>query len=66
MMEINALRIVLIIICGMKKIKESIAGQAIIMNVNTIMKIAVVNTNIEYIKLQVVNNVYIVMKLVKT
>ena len=66
MMETNVLRIVLIIICGMKKVKESIVGQVIIMNVVMIMKIVIMDTSIEYIKLQVVKDVYIVMKLVKT
>ena len=66
MMEINVLRIVLIIICGMKKVRENTVGQVIIMNANIIMKIVIMDTNIEYIKLLEVNNVYIVMKLVQT
>ena len=65
-MEINVLRIVLIIICGMKKVRENTVGQVIIMNANIIMKIVIMDTNIEYIKLLEVNNVYIVMKLVQT
>lgn len=55
MMEINVLRIVLIIICGTKKARESIVGKAIV-NANIIMKVIHL-VHIDNIKLLEVNNV---------